>query len=60
MTRAERRRAKRELEKGASREERKSRRGKWVAVCPICLRKFNTVEEVIEHQDMTGHVVPAS
>ena len=59
MTRAERRRAKRELEKRASREERKSRKGKLVAVCPMCLRKFNTVEECIEHQDMTGHVFEA-
>lgn len=60
MTRAERRRAKREFEKRASREERKSRKGKRVAVCPFCLKAFDTVEEVIEHQDLTGHVIPVS
>lgn len=58
MTRAERRRAKRELEKRASREERRSRIEKKFAVCPVCLRIFNTIEECIEHQDLTGHVTP--
>jgi len=56
MTRAERRRAKRELKKRASLEERKSRIEKHFAVCPVCLRIFNTIEECIEHQDMVGHV----
>lgn len=57
MTRAERRRAKRESKKRASREERRSRQEHTVFACPFCMREFGSLEELIDHQDRLGHVV---
>ena len=53
MTRAERRRAKRKKNKNLRR-----RKPQPVYGCPFCNALFKKLEDLIEHQDRLGHVVP--
>ena len=54
MTRAERRRAERERKKRA-REDRGLQLVR--ATCPFCGVSFKTIQELLDHQDRTGHVL---
>ena len=52
MTRAERRRAERK------RKSQAKRKPITAYGCPHCGEWFDTLEDLIDHQDLQGHVIP--